>query len=404
MNNDDCQNQQFMKSKGQSTKDILLEHSTVKVNLYVKYLEKYLNIISRYHHYSRIHLYDLLCGEGMYEDNQKGSPVRTLETIERHYKENNRCIDMCVWFNDHGESNVEKGRRKIERVESLCNNMFKPENVKIRYTDLDFVSEVYPKVLDKIRGLKKHETLLLLLDPYGYKDITPEHVHDILFESENENVDLILFHPITYMYRFANKSLEDDDFKGRESLRRILETLLGQENKTFRNKDEFISTLRRQYKEYLNNEIYVDTFTFESRNANKYALFFFTPHVRGFEKMLETKWEIDKNRGQGFEKSGNQLTLFHETELRRYHSKLKQYLKDGEGMVTNSHLYFFGLRYGFLPKHTNEVLRDWKKENLIIVLDDNGEEVKRGFYIAYKYRDINPRKKSKIVTFSIKSI
>ena len=389
MNNDDRRNQQFMKSKGQSTKDVLLDHSTAKVNLYVKYLEKYLEIMFNVKYIRRIHLYDLLCGEGKYLDDKKGSPVYILETIERHYKENeNTCPNMCIWFNDHGESRVEKGKRKIDRVKSICNGMFKPNNVEIRYTDLDFVSGVYPKLLNKIRGLKKHEKLLLFLDPYGYKDITPEHVHDILFESENENVEIILFHPITYMYGFANKSLEDDDFKGGESLRRILKTLLGQENKTFRNKDEFISNLRRKYKEYLNNEIYVDTFTFESRNANKYALFFCTPHVRGFEKMLETKWEIDKNRGQGFEKSGNQPTLFHETELREYHIKLKQYLKDGGGMVTNSHLYFFGLKNGFLPKHTNEVLRDWKKENLITVLDENGEEVKRGLYIAYKYRDI----------------
>lgn len=117
--------------------------------------------------------------------------------------------------------------------------------------------------------------------------------------------------------------------------------------------------------------------------------------------MLETKWEIDKNRGQGFKKSGNQPTLFHEIELSEYPSKLKKYLKDRNGRVTNSDLYFFGLKNGFLPKHTNEVLKNWKKENSIIVLDENGEEVRRGFYIAYKYLDTNPKKKAKIVKFSI---
>lgn len=217
----------------------------------------------------------MLCGEGKYLDDKKGSPVCTVETIERHYKENeNTCLNMCIWFNDHGESVVEKGKRKIDRVRSICNGMSKPNNVEIRYTDLDFVSEVYPKLLNKIRGLKKSEKLLLFLDPYGYKDITPEHVRDILFESENENVELIFFHPITFMYRFANRSLRDDDFKGGESLRKILITLLKQESKTFQNKDDFISTLSRKYREYLNYKIYVDTFTFESSKANVYALFF----------------------------------------------------------------------------------------------------------------------------------
>lgn len=395
-----------MKSKGQSTKDVLLDHSTAKVNFYVSYLEKYLEIMFNVKYIKRIHLYDLLCGEGMYEDNQKGSPVRALEAIQGHYEKNDMCTNMCVWFNDHGESRVEKGKRKIDRVEEICNNMFKPENVKIRYTDWDFVSQVHPKLLNKIRGLKKHEKLFLFLDPYGYKDITPEHVRDILFESENGNVELILFHPITCMYRFANKSLKDDDFRGGESLRKILKTLLGKEIRTFqdkgfKNRNEFVKTLKEKYTEYLKNGIYVDTFTLESNEANVYALFFFTPHVRGFEKMLQTKWEIDKNRGQGFKQSGDQPTLFHEIELSEYPNKLKNYLKDGNGRVTNSDIYFFGLKNGFLPKHTNQVLKDLKKENSITVVDENGEEVRRGHYIDYKYFGTNPKRKSKIVTFSI---
>jgi hypothetical protein len=40
------------------------------------------------------------------------------------------------------------------------------------------------------------------------------------------------------------------------------------------------------------------------------------------------------------------------------------------------------LENGFLPKHTNEILRRWKKEEIIEVIALDGKPVK-GFYIQY---------------------
>ena len=54
---------------------IMLDHSKAKVELYGSYLAKYLNIISRDGYTKKIYVYDLFCGEGVYENNGKGSPV-----------------------------------------------------------------------------------------------------------------------------------------------------------------------------------------------------------------------------------------------------------------------------------------------------------------------------------------
>ena len=380
------------KNYGKSTKDILLEHSKAKVELYAKYLSKYLNIIKRAGYYNKIHLYDLMCGEGIYADNSKGSPIIALETIRNHYNfNNNSCLDMDIWFNDLGKSDVEKGRNKIDRVKEKCKNIFKPPNINIKYSNQDFITEILPVIEKNIKNPKK-EKFLLFLDPYGYKDITPQRLNRIL---TNNAVELLLFVPITPMYRFANKSLKEEDFKGGESLKAILITLLNGEEKIFKNENDFIETLKEKYRSYLKHSFFVDTFTIERNKSNTYALFFFTPHHKGFETMLKTKWELDEKRGRGFKIDTGQFELFENVEHFDYSDKLKSYIKNQN--VTNKDLYIFGLNNGFLPTHSIEILRDWQNRNKRFKVLENGNPVRKGaFYISSDYYS---GKKKKLVSF-----
>ncbi len=386
--------------KRKSTKDILLEHSKAKVDLYVKYLSKYLNIIKRAGFYNKINLYDLMCGEGIYADKSEGSPIRALKTIRKHFDSNNSsCLDMEIWFNDFGESDVEAGKDKISRVEKACGKMFKPDNVEITYTNENFVDEILPKIKERLSKSKKEkskkEKFLIFLDPYGYKDITPERIKDIVLINKKA-VELLLFVPISFMYRFAEKSLkEEEDFKAGESLKSMLETLLDGEEKKFKNKTDFLETLKNKYRTYLNNNFFVDTFTIERDQSNIYALFFFTPHAKGFETMLQTKWEMDEENGKGFHLIKNQGYLFPDTQLSSYPTKLKEYIINKN--ANNRDLYLFGLNNGYLPKHTNEILKEWQNDPSFKVLDENGKEArKNSFYINYKHYS---EKDKKIVTF-----
>lgn len=377
---------------GKSTKDILLEHSKAKVELYVKYLSKYLNIIKRAGYYSKINLYDLMCGEGIYGDDSEGSPIMALKTIKNHYYANDKsCLDMDVWFNDIGKSDVENGKKKIDRVAEYCGKIFKPNNVNIIYTNKDFISELFPVVVDKIKNLN-NEKFLLFLDPYGYKDITPKIIKKILI---NKAVELLLFVPITPMYRFANKSLKEEDFKGGESLKVILNTLLNGENKIFMNEMDFINTLKTKYREFLNHEFFVDTFTIERNRSNTYALFFFTPHNKGFETMLETKWELDEKNGRGFKINNGQIGLFENIKYSDYPDELKKYIMKEK--VNNIDLYIFGLHRGYLPVHTNKVLREWQQNNNKFLVEEGDKPArKNSFYISSDYYS---GKKRKIVSF-----
>ncbi len=117
--------------KSHDAKLVQLEHSKAKIELYSSYLGAYLNILSRVPYIKRIHLYDLMCGEGKYEDGSKGSPIIAIEKIKNHYFTNNKTIpNLKVMFNDKDESQIEKGTLKVDRVKKYISEMFVPKTLK----------------------------------------------------------------------------------------------------------------------------------------------------------------------------------------------------------------------------------------------------------------------------------
>jgi len=151
--------------------------------------------------------------------------------------------------------------------------------------------------------------------------------------------------------------------------------------------------LKEKFKQFIGkNKVYVDTFILERKPANIYCLFFFTTHIRGFEKMLEVKWAMDEFQGEGF-KLENSPTLFSAVELKGYDDKLINFISTKED-CTNIDIYKFGLENGFLPKHSNQVLKKLKNEGKLETLSLDNKIVK-GNYIAFnsdrrvKFRIIN---------------
>lgn len=384
-----------MQKKGsrENAKLVMLEHSKAKVELYTNYLATYLNILTRTPFVDKIHIYDLMCGEGIYKDGSKGSPIVAIERIKEHYFSNKKtCPDMSVWFNDKDKSEIEKEKYKIERVKEKCSKIFKPNNVSIEYTKEDY-REIYPKIIQKINSFTKTERLLLFIDPYGYKEIKLEQLKSYLSGGKTE---LILFLPISFMSRVANKSLGEDYFPGGEPLKEFLLPLFETEKEViaFTKPYLFINQLKKLLRNYLiNKNIFVDTFTMERDEKNVYCLFFFTPNALGFEKMLDTKWKIDEERGKGFRIDSEQESLFNEPEVLDYPNSLKNFIITGV-TKTNSDLYIFGLENGFLPKHTNQILKDWQNNNskFKVFEEDDTSARKNSFYILYENYGSNPKK------------
>jgi three-Cys-motif partner protein len=370
----------FMMSK-KDVKKNLLHHSEAKVQLLGEYLKRYLNIISNDGYTEKINFYDLFCGQGEYEDGGEGSPLVTLRKIKETYfskiaKTYNKKPKIDCQFNDIDSSKIDILKKAISNK-----SLHYPNIGNLKLTSIDYQLEV--KRLAKTFRLFKNEKGFVFIDPYGYKDVKAEHIKQLI---NYNNSEVLLWLPIQFMYRFSKNETP-------ESLQNFIEELsLCDEIEKTNNVWEFISILKNGFQSYLGDNYFVDNFSLKKEENTVFCLYFFTSHIKGFEKMLEAKWEIDAEQGRGWEYTGNVPSLFFEHKTNEFEEKLKLFISEGKRY--NYEIYEFTLRQGYLPKHTNEILDNLQRNMELVVLLNNGEKArKKSFYIKY-YRpnDIDKRK------------
>ncbi|MDD2922013.1 MAG: three-Cys-motif partner protein TcmP [Anaerolineales bacterium] len=371
--------------KSINPKTNLLEHSEAKIALYGRYLSVYLNILHRAGFVKRIFLFDFFCGEGMYENNAKGSPIIALDCIKDHYYSNRNLIpNMTVWFNDIGKSDFEDGY-KVDRVKHIYDAMLIPSNVDVRFFKEDY-RDIFPKAIELVKQTKDSKGLFFV-DPFGYKKIKPFDIRQML---EVGDTEVLLWLPIAQMYRFAGSVMESR-FSGSDSLREFLTELFGNDLPEFESAYDFVEQLRERFRTYLRDlNSYVDIFTLERDATNIYCLFFFTRNIKGYEKIIEAKWQIDKDHGKGFtlEKTPS---LFSEIELSGYKQKVQVFVESAE-YRTNEELYNFGLENGFLPKHTKSVLDNIDNVKIAVeVVSLDGKPAKGYYYLGDMKRRVGIR-------------
>lgn len=366
-------------SKG-SVKTDLLEHSEAKVQLYSGYLERYLAVLSESRFVSKINVFDLFCGEGKYENDKQGSPLAAIDSMQRVFEHTNANPPVVeVLFNDNGMSEIEPNISKIQRLKRFVAEKQIPKNVKIHFSEKAF-DEVLVEAseTDKLSsGVKS----LFFIDPYGYKDIQPNFIRNIL---SRKSTELILFLPVSFMYRFIDCATKGGS-PGHKPLKKFLDQLFFGADVCFTSTENFIEALKKQFKVFLNPlRIFNTTYSLKAANGNTCCLFLFTTHELGFEKMLEVKWKLDEQNGKGFEVGNKQLNMFSDVTFSPYVAKLLKFLKENQTALTNSDLYHFGLENEYLPSHTKKVLDHLSKSGTPIrKYDANGTTVK-GYCINYK--------------------
>lgn len=360
----------------------LLNHSDAKVKLLGEYLKRYLNIISNDGYTEKINFYDLFCGQGEYENGGEGSPLVTLRKIKDTYFSKiantyNKKPKIDCQFNDIDSSKLEILKNSI-----LAKSLHYPNIGNLEITSVDYQIEV--KRLAEIFKCFKNEKGFVFIDPYGYKDVKAEHIKELM--NCNNKSEVLLWLPIQFMYRFSRNETP-------ESLQNFIDELsLNEKIDKINNVWDFISILKTGFQDYLGEKYFVDNFSLKKEENTVFCLYFFTSHIKGFEKMLEAKWEIDTEQGRGWEYSGNIPSLFFEYKTNDFEEKLKTYISDAKRY--NYEVYEFTLRQGYLPKHTNEILDNLQKNNELEVLLCNGDKArKKSFYIKYlKPKDIDRKK------------
>lgn len=360
----------------------LLSHSEAKVRLLSEYLKRYINIISNDGFTEKINIYDLFCGQGLYEDNKEGSPIVILRQVQDTYKllverKTDKIPSIDCQFNDKDKDKIDILRNAI-----IALSLHNPSSGNLILTSQDYKEEVtrLARTFKKTRN-EKH---FVFIDPYGYKDIRSEHLKSLM--DCGKKCEILLWLPVQHMYRFSENGTPEALLDFIEELTQYKEWVPND------NVWKFVNQLREGFQKSLGEKYFVDHFSIKKDEKTVFCLYFFTSHIRGFEEMLEAKWEIDTENGRGWEFSGNVRSLFYEYRTNALEQKLKAYLATKR--CFNNDIYEFTLRQGYLPKHKNEIFESWQTNGLLDVYLSEGVKARKGaFYVKYyKAGDANNNK------------
>lgn len=345
----------------ESQKD-MHEHSAKKVELLRRYLNEYLPVIGHDPYTDAIHCLDLFCGVGVYPNGGEGSPLVFAKLLKGWAV---RCPakNFTFHYNDKEAAKVENVAKHLAGLEPL------PRNLKLTSSNLLF-DHMVQKAMHKIASLSR-EKAFLFIDPYGYKEIKPQLIRDLM---KGGRTEVLLFLPTQQMFRFSSKGTP-------EALSDFLEPLHdGHGFPASLSIFEYVSYIVRGFRHFL-PDCLVDSFTIRKDPKTAFCLFFFTSNLKGAEKMLEAKWKLDEQQGAGwsYEASFSEAPLFKGADTHPLQKLIETRLRSGA--QTNAAIYEATLRAGYLPKHAQQILVQMQKDHRIRV---SPETTRAGaFYLNY---------------------
>lgn len=374
------------KQKSQNT---MMAHSRAKVDFYAKYLERYLPIMSLTPYVNTIYIYDVFCGRGVYENGGEGSPVCALKAIVEAKKKFPSDTKFILRLNDYNLNNIDSVKQYIAQEVPDYKN----------YCDVNFSSVDAESLLGNIatwlKNTRDDERNLLFIDPYGYKTIHKDTLEKLM---SNRKTEIILFLPVSFMHRFKDYAFDPDASESVAPLRKFTEDFFP-EGHRMRNRDEemnvheYIDNLKEAFS--YNGKYYTASYQIEREKGKFFALFFMTSNLLGFEKILEVKWKLDEEDGNGFVLAKAspyvQTSLFEDVfaeEKRQQHSKklrkcIEEFLQIPHN---NGEMYEFAMRKGYTKAHASAVLKQLQGEKRLDVVDiKTGMQVRKGsFYVNYE--------------------
>lgn len=360
-----------------------LFHTEAKLELYGKYLETFLLILSLSGIYKKIKIFDLFSGTGLYEDGSKGSPLvayeATLRTQNEIHKKKRNNIEVTLIIN---ESN-------IEYYDKLCNVMDKLEtndNLKIKKFNKDFQT-ILTELLDFLGQKNTDTATLIFLDPFGYKEIKLEIINELL---SNRQTEIFLFLPIIDIYRFL-KPAQKQNKKEYASIKKIIHDLGLQDDSALDNIDmqrNFIESLRMALN--FNDKYFSGSFYLEKMKGQYYAIFFMTSHIYGLDRFLDTAWKIDSELGKGSRILNHQLPLFDDkTLIVMSEQSITNFLLENistDSFISNVDLYYKMIKSQLVSKPVTRILQQLIDKNKIKIFDNDRIPIikARGFYLNYE--------------------
>ena len=208
---------------------------------------------------------------------------------------------------------------------------------------------------------------LWFMDPYGYTQIKKLSITKIM---EQGNSEVLMFIPLTFIYRFLNGNLQDANLQGVANFLKaysIDQKEAKQCSSALGFADLISCKLQKEYGHSWHATI--------NESGQFYSLVFISKHHYGLEKFLEARDSILKDP------TTSQLSLIPIGKERDLLELLPK-----ASAINNCELYLLALNNGFSPSSARGCLESLEKRGAISVTKEAGIKRKKGhFFLGNKY-------------------
>jgi three-Cys-motif partner protein len=322
-------------------------HTAAKHLLLRRYLDRWFPILGRTE--KSINYIDGFAGPGEYQAREVGSPHIAIEAAKAHVERGSLAPDVEIDF-----TFVEADPDSAENLKARLAPIVLPPSFRVSVIPGEFATVIGAE-LDQIEraGLALAPTFAFV-DPFGFSGIPFDLMGRILRYPKCE-----VF--VNVMVEFINRFLEHPNDRivahfpvtfGTDEVREIPRRMGDREK-------AILSLYRTQLARLAK---YVGRFDMHGRRDQKtYTLFFASNHPRGFEKMKESMWSVDRAEGSRF--SAADPGESYAFELFPFWPLWDQLLARFAGQrVLMAELERFVEETDFLPTHARTILKECERK------------------------------------------
>ena len=255
------------------------DHTEGKHLVLEEYLKAWFPILGMGDANDRILFIDGFAGPGEYTDGEEGSPVVAMRVLAEHAAKQRISTEVIFVFIENHAGRVDHLRGIVDHWRPKL-----PSKTKVHVLEDSFESRM-TDVLQELEDQKKRMApALVMMDPFGIKDIPLSVIQGILGNSQCEVY-------VTFMWEEMNRFLTTTEFEPH------MDAMFGTD--AWRQAADMAGSERRRhlyalYKAQLKSAgaKHVLNFHLYKGNGLRYSVFFATGHPLGSDRMKKAIWKI----------------------------------------------------------------------------------------------------------------
>lgn len=335
------------------------EQTSYKIKYVSKYVENWLYVVTNTPEVKNINFVDCMCNAGVYTDGEIGTSMKVLELFNRFAQEHQDKVFRLI-LNDYNSD-------RIAVIEKVVNQIgIKASNIHVITQKRDINEFLLDDSFFKkyFNCFPYKSSNVVFVDPYNFCTVKISSLE----------------HFISKKYCELIYNIFTNDYVRNQDKDKMISYCKEEKIPLNMSKDDMVNTITERLKK--GNIKFSFSYEFKiSTNTELYQIMFFTPNIRGLEKLKEALWYTFD--GKEFYRNGtndisDQIPLFtHEDEI---NWRLDNYAVIAEQMVEqkfNGKIVDFNILEEFIIENTmlnsNHIIKKVLKP-----LVDNGKIRKMG--------------------------